>query len=135
MQYIDSVEQLRKVAHQLRAISFVRKLPDYQFDIPELSAEVNQKASQVMNKYKNECGCFTGGLFMGISVISVISYYLISSQSVSDVGLKHLIFFIVLISGGALTGKMIGLLWARFRMVQLVRATLALTNKNTNPFS
>lgn len=129
MQDINSVEQLRKIDRQFRTISLVRKMPDYQFVIPELSESTNHEASQLMNNYKNECGCFTGGLSMGVSVISIISYYLISDQRVLDIDLKHLIFFTVLIIGSALLGKIVGLLWARFRMVQVVRKTVVLTNK------
>lgn len=129
MQYIDSVEQLRKIDRQLRAISLVSKMPDYQFTIPELSESTNHETSQLMNNYKNDCGCFTGGLFMGVSFISIISYYLISRQRIFDINLKHFIFIISFIFGSAIIGKIVGLLWARFRMVQVVRKTIALTNK------
>lgn len=130
MQNIHSVEQLREIDRQLRTILLVsKKMPYYQFAIPELSESTNDEASQLMNNYKSVCGCFTGGLLMGLSVISIISYYLVSNQRVSDIDLKHFIFFTVLIIGSALLGKMVGLLWARFRMVQVVRKTVTLINK------
>lgn len=129
MQNINSVEQLRKIDRQLRTFSLVSNMPDYQFTIPELSESINQEKSQLLNNYKNECGCSTGSLFMGVSIISIISYYLISKQGISDIDLKNLLLFTVLVIGSALIGKIVGLLWARFRMIQVVRKTVALTNK------
>lgn len=132
MEHINSIEQLMRVDYLLRSISIGSGMPDYQFIIPELSESTNHEVSQLMNNYKNECGCFTGGLFMGLSVISVISYYLISSQRVSDIDLKHIIFSTGFIIGSALLGKIVGLLWARFRMIQLVQKTLLLAQRRVN---
>jgi hypothetical protein len=129
MNEIISVEQLRAVNRQLWLVSVVNRAPHYQFAIPDLPESTNRKASQLMSNYRNECGCFMGHLFMGVTFISFIVHYMASGRGISGFGLKDFAAFIALFVGSALVGKMFGVLWARIRMVQVLRKMMALANR------
>src|SRR6266511_2477906 len=117
MNEIISVEQLREINRQLWLVSVVNRAPHYQFAIPNLPESTNREASQSMSNYRNACGCFTGRLLMGVTFISFIIHYLASGRRIWEFGLKDFAVFIALFVGSALLGKMLGLLWARVRMV------------------
>ncbi len=125
IQKVNSLEQLQEIYHQLRTISFIKKGSDYQFFLPELSVAANDEVSQVLNSYKHECGCFLGGLFMGISTLCIVGYYLVFARHTLEINLRHVLLSIMFIITSALIGKMVGLLWARFQMIQVVNKTIA----------
>lgn len=129
MNQINSVEQLRAANRRLGVGSLIGRVPYYQFAIPDLPEASNRDASQLMSNYQNACGCFAGGLLMGATVIGFIVQYLMSGRGVSDVGLPDFALFLALFVCSTLIGKMLGVLWARFRMVQVVRRMMALANR------
>jgi hypothetical protein len=129
MNEIISVEQLRAINRQLWLVSVVNQAPHYQFAIPDLPESSNRQASQWMSKYRNVCGCFTGHLLMGVTLISFTVHYLASGRGISEFGLRDFAVFIALFVGSALLGKMLGVLWARVRMVQVIRKMMALANR------
>ena len=129
MNVINSVEQLRAINHRLGITSCFDRVTHYRFAIPELPESRNREANERMSNYQNACGCFEGGLLMGITVIGFIVSYVISGRSISAFGVKEFLTFLGLFFVSTLAGKMFGLLLARVRAVQLVRrmATLAST--------
>jgi hypothetical protein len=129
MHEIISVEQLRALDRQLWLVSVFNRAPDYQFAIPDLPESSNREASQLMSKYRNACGCFAGHVLMGLTIISFIVHYLASGRGISGFGLKDFAVFIALFVGSALLGKMFGVLWARVRMVQVIRKMTMLANR------
>lgn len=129
MNVINSVEQLRAINQGLGITSFLDRVPHYRFAIPQLSESSNRQASEWMSNYQNACGCFEGGLLMGITVIGFVVSYVISGRSISAFGVKEFLAFVGLLVVSTLVGKMLGVLWARVRAVQLIRqmTTLATT--------
>ena len=65
---------------------------------------------------------------MSLALISFVVRYLATGRGISEFGLKDFGVFIVLFVGSALLGKMLGVLWARVRMVQIIRKMMALAN-------
>lgn len=128
MNVINSVEQLRAINHRLGITAFFDRVPHYRFAIPELSESINREASERMSNYQNACGCFEGGLLMGITVIGFVVSYVISGRSISAFGMRDLLTFLGLFFVSTLVGKMFGVLWARVRAVQLVRRMSALAS-------
>lgn len=120
MNVINSAEQLRAINHRLGITSFF-DVPHYRFAIPELSESSNREANERMTNYQNACGCFEGGLLMGITVIGFVVSYVISGRSISAFGMEDFLIFLGLFFVSTLVGKMFGVLWARVRAVQLVR--------------
>jgi hypothetical protein len=129
MSEIHSVEQLQAIHRQLRLVSLIHRVPFYQFAIPDLPESSNRDASQLMSNYRNACGCVTGGLLMGVTAIGFIAHYLASGRGIAEFGLKDSVVFLALFVGSTLAGKMLGVLWARGRMVQVVRRMVATANR------
>lgn len=126
MQNIISAEQLRITHQQLLTNLIISNKSDYYFTIPQLSESSNQEVSQLMNKHKNECGCSLGSKFMGLGIVALICYFIIDQQPVFQKNFKHYIIIVSFIIGCAIIGKIVGLLWARFRMIQIVNKTIGL---------
>lgn len=129
MHVINSVEQLRAINRRLGITSLVGRIPSYQFALPDLPQSSNREASERMANYHSACGCFTGGLFMGATVLGFVVFYLASERSVSEFSMMDLMVFLALFVGSTLAGKAFGVAWARARAVQVVRrmTTLATT--------
>ena len=127
MNIISSVEQLRALARGRALIRFFQRIPDSQFAIPELSEASNREATERLSNYRSTCGCFAGGLVMGLSVIGFFVAYALSGRRITDFGVMDFLLFLGLFTVSTLVGKSLGVLWARVRAVQFVRriATLA----------
>ena len=122
---ITSVEQLRAIDRSLGLSALLNRVPHYHFAIPELSPARNREASERLSNFRNACGCFAGGLFMGFTVIGFIASYLVSGRGISNFGIKDSLIFFGLFVVSTLTGKTFGVLWARVRAAQLVRRMTA----------
>jgi F0F1-type ATP synthase assembly protein I len=125
VQEIRSIEQLRVVARQLGVSALVGGLPHVRFAIVGHSESSNREATERMSNYQGECGCFAGGLTMGAYVLAFIVLFIISGESPVGGGLQGLASFAALLVGSMLAGKVFGLLWARVRMIRLVRSLAA----------
>lgn len=131
MQNVESISQLQELESQLKSVLLTGDKPDFDFLIPELSRQANLELSRLMNSLKDECGCFVGGLFMGLSFMVLTSYFFISGNRFGDIDIQNTLVSIGIIIGSTLLGKMVGVLWARVRMIQLVRRTLQVSQQQT----
>jgi hypothetical protein len=120
MQPISSIKELQNLYYLLRSFSIVKNRSDFLLDLPMLSRTTNHLISQRLNNYKNACGCFTGGLFLGISVILLSIYFIFGNISFSENILQIVFSSVGFVIGSSLLGKISGLIWARFRMIQLL---------------
>jgi len=125
IQEISSVEQLRALKRRLGITSIVARVPHLRFAVAGLSEASNREASERMSGYQRECGCFAGSLLMGLSLLAFIVAFVVSGRSPLGSGLRGVVSFVALLVGSTLAGKMLGLLWARVRMVRLVRTMAA----------
>lgn len=77
------------------------------------------KLNERMMKYKNECGCTLGAKFMtaafAVSIFTNINRY----HFISIKFLSHLPLIIIIAIGAAGIGKLIGILYAKFKYKQL----------------
>ena len=78
MKEINSVIQLYSISRRGLFASLFHKIADYKLSVLSTLEKINNQISCLFNRYKNECGCFVGGLFMGTSVIVTTIYFLIS---------------------------------------------------------
>lgn len=123
---ISSVEQLRALSRGTTLIRFLRRVPHSEFAIPELSEQSNREATERLANYRNACGCFAGGLVMGLSVIGFVVVYAFSGRGLADFGVMDFLLFLGLFTVSTLVGKSLGVLWARVRAIQLVRRVATL---------
>lgn len=121
MKEISSINQLHTVVYRDVFVSLVSKIPDYKLALPSESEDKNNQISNLLNRYKNECGCFIGGLSMGISVIVITSYFVMSEATFLDLDLSAMIVVVGIVFASSIIGKVVGLVWAKVQMFRTVR--------------
>jgi hypothetical protein len=104
---------------QLRNIMWSRNLPAVQFQLQEFSREKNQSFSALARNYQKACGCASSGFFMSVAVVAFIVSYFVSGTHLSDINLSHVLSFAGITALAALCGKLLGLFWARWRLLRL----------------
>lgn len=110
-------------------VSLFNKIPDYKLTLPSESESKNNQISNLLNRYKNECGCFMGGIFMGMSVIIIISYLMMIEATFSDMGWGAMILVVGIVFVSSIVGKIVGLVWAKVQMLRTVKRVVFSTNK------
>ena len=96
-----------------------RSLPPVSFQLPELSSEQNQTLSARVRRYAQACGCTLGSVFMSAALMISALVYFRSGRHVTDIGLRQALFLLAIAVFSALTGKLVGLAWARWRLIRI----------------
>ena len=122
IQEIRTLEELRAIDRDLGPFALVRPVRHLKFAIAGVSEESNREASEKIASYQKECGCFAGGIAMGLCFLAYIVFVCVSGETPLNGGvLLEIAFFIALFVGSTLVGKALGKLWAKVRMIRLVR--------------
>jgi hypothetical protein len=80
---------------------------------------MDAETQQRIRELRSACGCKSGMVAM---LVSVAAYVALAATGPGHHGLVHLALLGVAVAlGGALVGKCAGLLWARLRLVLLLR--------------
>ena len=104
---------------QLRKIMSSRNLPAVQFQLQEFSFEQNQSFSSLANGFRQACGCGSGSFLMSVTVVAILVSYFVSGNHLSNINLRKVLSFVGITVFAALSGKLLGLLWARWRLLRL----------------
>lgn len=104
---------------QLRNFMWTRNLPAVQFQLREFSSEQNQSFSALARSFQNACGCASSGFFMSATVVAIVAYYFASGNHLSDINFSHVLSLVGITVLAALSGKLLGLFWARWRLSRL----------------
>jgi len=104
---------------QLRNIMWSRNLPAVQFQLQEFSCEQNQSFSALASSFQKACGCASSGFFMSVTVVAIVVSYFVSGNHLSNINLPHVLSFVGITVLAALSGKLLGLFWARWRLLRL----------------
>lgn len=104
---------------QLRKITWSSNLPAVQFQLHEFSFEQNQSLSALAGSFQKACGCGSGSFLMSFTVVAVIVSYFLSGNRLSNINLRQVLSFVGITVLAALSGKLLGLLWARWRLLRL----------------
>ncbi len=104
----------------------------YHFKLPGYSISENLKLSNQVNHYNKECGCKLGGLFMSTTFAIVLSHFFLTGGQFSSVTYSHVLWLIGLIILGALVGKGISLLHARWQLIKLSNRLMHKLKKDYN---
>ena len=116
---IDNFSSFNSWRHELRTFRITDSSETYRINLRELSAAENQQVSDLIKTYNNECGCKTGSFFMSlVFTITVISYFLTGGRF-SLIEFKHILWLVGITLIAALTGKLVGLLQARWKLIKL----------------
>jgi hypothetical protein len=80
---------------------------------------MDAETQQRIRELRSACGCKSGMVAM---LVSVAAYVAVAATGPGSPGLVHRVLLGVAVAlGGALVGKCAGLLWARLRLVLLLR--------------
>jgi hypothetical protein len=96
-----------------------QNLPAAQFQLQGLSSEQNQSFSALASSYQNACGCASSGFFMSVTIVAIVASYFTSGNHLSNITLPQILSFVGIAVLAALTGKLLGLFWARWRLLRL----------------
>ena len=116
----DSVS-LHLWRRQLRTITSTHNLPVPLFQLQEFSELENRNMSAVARGFHKECGCTSGSLFMRVTVVTLIVSYFASDGRLSGINFSHVVSFLTIATLGTVFGKLLGLLWARWRLLRQAR--------------
>lgn len=104
---------------QLRKIMWSRNLPAVDFQLQKFSSEQNQSFSALARGFQNACGCGSGSFLMSVTAVAMLVSYFLSGNGLSNINLRNVLTFVGITVLAALTGKLLGLLWARWRLLRL----------------
>jgi len=104
---------------QLRNIMWSGNLPAVQFQLQVFSYEQNQSFSALASSLQKACGCASSGFFMSVTVVAIVVSFFVSGNRLSDISLLNALSFVGITVLAALFGKLLGLFWARWRLLRL----------------
>lgn len=116
---IDDNTSLQAWMQKLRTIVRPRNLPIVLVQLPEFSSGWNQSLSALANGYRSACGCASSGFLMSVAAVSSVVFFFISGGTLSDISIPHALSFLSITVLAALSGKLLGLFWARWRLLRL----------------
>lgn len=116
---IDDLASLELWRRQVHSMVSSHNLPAAQFQLQDLSREQNQQFSALAGRFQRACGCSSGAVFMVVGVVAMLVNFFTSADGLSDIGLTGALSFVGVAVLAALTGKALGLFWARCRLTRL----------------
>ena len=118
---VRDLEMLQAWSRRLWTTVLPHRLPRVRFELSMFPDEVNESISALANGWRDACGCASGGFFMTISVVSSIWFYFSSGGRFTDLSLQHVGVLVGVFVLATAVGKALGLIWARFRLLQQAR--------------
>lgn len=116
---------------QLESVLSKKKKYIFTFSFEELSEQENKIWIDKINKNYAACGCNTGKIFTGISIIFILLYtFFIQTVPVEKLTYKFYIFSLIFIVILSLIGKLVGKIIAHKELKQDVLELKSLLLKN-----
>ncbi|HEY3567410.1 MAG TPA: hypothetical protein VGP73_05695 [Thermoanaerobaculia bacterium] len=94
-------------------------VPEVLLQLKELSSEQNQKLTTLLNQYQRECGCTLGSYLSMAAALIMLAFYAFGRGSGS--WLSHIAVFACGTLAAGLVGKLLGLAWAKWRVINIGR--------------
>jgi hypothetical protein len=116
---IADVASLQEWRRQVRSLKATRDLPKVVFQLPELSAERNRSLSAMADAYRTACGCSVGRFVMSAAFVGSMLSYFLGGGTLERPSLQQFVALFGITFVAALAGKLIGQLWARWRLIRL----------------
>lgn len=116
---IRDLASLDRWRQHLRKIMWSQNLPAVEFQLQEFSFEQNQSFSMLAGGFQKACGCEGGSFLMSVTVVAIVVAYFVSGNHLSNINLRNVLSFVGITVFAALFGKLLGLLWARWRLLRL----------------
>lgn len=116
---IDNLTKFNQWRSRLRTFNYPGDLNRYQLELPELTPTENQNLSDLVNRYSSECGCNSGSIFMSLLFMLTVAAYFVTGGTISAIGFHQLGWLASITFGAAVTGKIFGLLRAKWSIISL----------------
>ncbi len=125
MKLIKNYADLHYLHIRLYKYDIYRKLEKYKAVIPQWDADENKKTTEMINKYSKKCGCASGkfAVFF-VFVLYALKYYKTHGTFV-NVGWYQLILVTIICLCGAIAGKLLGLIYARWQLIKYVHKLIS----------
>jgi hypothetical protein len=118
---IRDLAALDRWRRQLRSTLWPQDLPTVQFQIRQVSPQQNDGFSALAGALQKACGCGIGGFFMTVTIVAMVVSFFVAGNRFSDLTLLQVLSFVGIAVLASLAGKLLGLLWARWRLLRLAR--------------
>ena len=116
----------------LRRTFWSRDLPAVTFNLPHLTAPQNQWTTARARELQHACGCASSGFLMTMAVVCLtVAHFTSDSSSMLPTAIQALAAIGWILVAGAI-GKLAGILWARWRLLQLAFGLRAAVGVNTS---
>ena len=92
--------------------------PPYSFNCRSSLAN-RIKVFGACQEFSGACGCASSGFFMSVTVVATVVSYFASGNHLSNITLPHVLSIVGITVLAALSGKLLGLFWARWRLLRL----------------
>jgi hypothetical protein len=116
---IRDLASLHLWRQQLRSTLWSRDLPIVRFQIRQASSEQNDSFSALAGGLQKACGCGIGGFFMTVAIVAMAASFFMSGNHFFSITLLQVLSFVGIAVLASLLGKLVGLFWARWRLLRL----------------
>ena len=114
---IHSIQDYKLWLKSIRRFTLDNRVKTYHFSIPEFTDVTNSHISDTVSKLDNACGCKFGSFTMSLTFLGIVINYLSNGNSLLSIGLTEIGFCIGYTLLGALIGKCIGLIYAKYQLI------------------
>jgi len=115
---IDNPTVFREWVKSQRRFRFQNETSLYSFKLAEFTEAENTRISKKVNEYTNACGCKSGSLLMNVVFALTVTCYFILGGKFSSITLNDILWCAGITLSAAFTGKVAGLLQARWNLIQ-----------------
>ena len=128
---IRDLSSVHRWRQRLRRLEWSWNLPPVQFQLQDFSAEQNATFSELAADFQKACGCGSGSFLMSAAAVTMLVLFFVSGNGIYDISLRNGFSFVGVAILAALCGKLLGLLWARWRLLRLAgNLRRAIADKN-----
>jgi hypothetical protein len=119
---IDNHSAFEEWAHSLQKIRSKSGAKMYSFNLSELSFYENLKVTTEVDYYNTICGTRLGSILMKFTFLVIVISFFFSDIKFSDLTLYQVLSNMGIVVLAALIGKTIGVLQAKWNLIQIARS-------------
>jgi len=130
---VDDADSLRNWRRQLRLIGRIPEPEPVLFQFSQLTPEQNLSATNLAREYQQACGCASGSVFMSVATVGAIAMFLAVGGDILALRGSHVLALAGIAALSAVSGKLLGLVWARWQLVRIADDLSRITNAIDQP--
>jgi hypothetical protein len=119
---IDNHSAFEEWSHSLQKFKTKSEAKMYSFNLSELSFYENLKVTTEVDYYNTICGTRLGSILMKFTFLVIVISFFLSDVKFSDLTLYQVLSNMGIVVLAALIGKTIGLLQAKWNLIQISRS-------------